>query len=56
MKAPFYEHTPEEVKLDAKIYINRHIKRLISASGIKEKSPEWYLLMQLKTNIHEDKL
>ena len=41
-------------KREAKELITKHIKKIISANNIKEKSPEWYVLHQLKTSVDED--
>lgn len=40
---------------EAQELITKHIKRIISSNNIKEKSPEWYLLYQLKTMVDEDR-
>lgn len=48
-------YTYEEMRAEAKRFVSQHIQRLISTSAIKEKSPEWYALAQLKTNVDDDK-
>lgn len=49
-----YDEYKSGTKREAKKLISTHIDRLISANDIKENSPEWYLLMGLKTSVQED--